>query len=180
MRKVVLGLAVSLDGFIEGPKVEYDWCFTDQDYGLSSFFKRVDTIFMGRKSYEVAQSAGGGQDPWKGMTTYVFSNTLKEVKGKNIKLISGDTEKQVREMKQKEGKDIWLFGGAELTTAFVNNGLVDEMWLSVHPILLGSGKPLFQSISERKNLRLVDHKVYETGLVSLTYQPTTQPKPEKK
>jgi dihydrofolate reductase len=180
MRKVVLGLAVSLDGFIEGPNGEYDWCFTDQDYGLSAFFKRVDAIFMGRKSYEVAQSAGGGQNPWKGMTTYVFSNSLKEVRGKNVKLLSGDVEDQVRQMKHQEGKDMWLFGGAELTTSFINNGLVDELWLSIHPILLGAGKRLFQNIRERKNLELIEHKVYESGLVSLTYKPAVAKKPKKK
>jgi dihydrofolate reductase len=180
MRKVVLGLAVSLDGFIEGPNGEYDWCFTDQDYGLSAFFKRVDAIFMGRKSYEVAQSSGGGQNPWKGMTTYVFSNTIKEVKGKDVKLISGDVEEQVRAMKTQQGKDIWLFGGADLTTSFLNTGLVDELWLSIHPILLGAGKPLFQNIRERKNLKLVDHKVFDTGLVSLVYQPAPAKKSKKK
>ena len=171
MRKVVLGVAVSLDGFIEGPNGEYDWCFTDQDYGLSSFFKRVDAILMGRRSYEVAQSAGG-QNPWEGMTTYVFSNSLKEVKSKDVKIVSGDTSDIVKKMKQQEGKDMWLFGGAELTTSFINLGLVDELWLSVHPIVLGAGKPLFQNIRERKNLRLKEQKVYETGLVSLIYEQT--------
>ena len=179
MRKIVLGLAVSLDGFIEGPNGEYDWCFTDQDYGLSAFFKRVDAIFMGRKSYEVAQSSGGGQNPWKGMTTYVFSNSIKEVKGKDVKLISGDAEGQVRAMKEQDGKDIWLFGGAELTTFFLNKGLVDELWLSIHPVLLGAGKPLFQNIRERKSLKLVEHKVFDTGLVSLIYQ-RAAPKESKK
>jgi dihydrofolate reductase len=170
MKKIILGLAVSLDGYIEGPNGEYDWCFTDQDYGLSDFFKRVDTIFMGRKSYEVAQSTEG-QNPWEGMTTYVFSNTLREVKGKNVRLLSGDTEEEVRKVRSQSGRDIWLFGGAELTTFFINRGLVDELWLSVHPILLGAGKPLFQNIHERKNLKLAAHKVYDTGLVSLIYRP---------
>jgi dihydrofolate reductase len=173
MRKVILGVAVSLDGFIEGPNGEYDWCFTDQDYGLSAFFKRIDTIFMGRKSYEVAQShSSAGPNPWEGMTTYVFSNTLKEVSGgKNTRLASGDVAATVKNLRQEPGKDMWLFGGAELTTAFINQGLLDEIWVSIHPIVLGAGKPLFQNIKERKNLKLVEHKVYETGLVSLVYQP---------
>ncbi len=170
MRKIILGLAVSLDGFIEGPNGEYDWCFTDQDYGLSDFFKQIDTIFMGRKSYELAQRMEG-ENPWKGMTTYVFSNSLKEVKGENVKLITGDIEKQVNDVRKQPGKDIWMFGGAELLTNFVNNGWIDEYWLSVHPIILGAGKPLFQNITSRKKLRLTDHKIYETGLVSLRYQP---------
>jgi len=170
MRKVILGVAVSLDGLIEGPNSEYDWCFTDQDYGLSNFFNRIDTIFMGRKSYELTQKTAA-TNPWKGMTTHVFSNTLREVSGKDVKLITGDIEKQVNELRQQPGKDIWMFGGAELLTSFVNNNWIDEYWLSVHPIVLGSGKPLFKDINERLNLKLSQHKVYENGLVSLIYEP---------
>jgi len=170
MRKVILGVAVSLDGFIEGPNGEYDWCFTDQDYGLSEFFKSVDTVFMGRKSYELTQQIQG-DNPWDNMTTYVFSNSLKEVKGENSKLIAGDIEAQVKDILKQPGKNIWMFGGAELLTTFVNNGWIDEYWLSIHPIVLGSGKALFQNIHERKKLKLVHHQIYETGLVSLRYQP---------
>ncbi len=166
MRRIVLGLAVSLDGFIEGPNGEYDWCFTDQDYGLSEFFKGVDAIFMGRKSYELA-SQSAETNPWKGMTTYVFSKTIDKAPSKDVKLVRGMSE--VASIIQQPGKDIWLFGGAELTTEFINAGLVDELWLSVHPILLGSGKPLFQNINGRKHLKLAESKAYDTGLVSLKY-----------
>lgn len=166
MRKVVLGVAVSLDGFIEGPNGEYDWCYTDQDYGLSEFFKSIDTIFMGRKSYEVAQRSAE-TNPWKGMTTYVFTNTIKESPTEDVKLIRSMNE--VERILRQPGKNAWLFGGAELTTAFLNAGLIDELWLSVHPILLGSGKPLFQNIDGRKNLKLIESKTYDTGLVSLKY-----------
>lgn len=174
MRKVILGLAVSLDGFIEGPNGEYDWCFTDQDYGLSAFFRRIDAILMGRKSFELAQSAdgeNGGGNPWKGITTYVFSKTLKSVTDKDTVLISGDAPSEVRKLKAGPGKDIWLFGGAELTASLLGESLVDELWLSIHPVVLGSGKPLFQNIRERMNLKLVEHKVYDTGLVSVCYKP---------
>lgn len=170
MRKIVLGLAVSLDGFIEGPQGEYDWCFTDQDYGLSDFFKSIDTIFMGRKSYELAQQTADS-NPWKGMKTYVFSNTLKSIDDKDVELISGNISKRVNELRAQPGKNIWLFGGAELLTSFVNNIWVDEYWLSVHPIVLGAGKPLFQNITTRKKLVLIESKIYETGLVSLRYRP---------
>jgi dihydrofolate reductase len=174
MRRIILGVAVSLDGFIEGPNGEYDWCFTDQDYGMSAFFKRIDAILMGRKSYEVSKSAGQGEqgeNPWKGITTYVFSNTLKSITDKDVELVSGDAVSVARDLKAQKGKDIWLFGGAELTTSFVNASLVDELWLSIHPILLGRGKPLFQNISARKNLRLKESKVYDTGLVQVCYEP---------
>jgi dihydrofolate reductase len=167
MRKIILGLAVSLDGFIEGPKGEYDWCFTDQDYGLSDFFKRVDSVFMGRKSYELTQNMKGGSG-LPPMKEYVFSNTLTQLK-EGVTLVKGDIKKQVSKIKKEEGKDIWLFGGASLTSSLMNEKLVDEVWLSVHPILLGAGKPLFQDIKKRIKLNLEESKSYSTGLVSLKY-----------
>lgn len=168
MRKIILGLAVSLDGYIEGPRGEYDWCFTDQDYGMSDFLRSIDTIFMGRKSFEVA-SAAGGETPWKGFNTCVFSNTLTSLSAPDTRLVTGDAVKEAQAIRSSPGKDIWLFGGAQLTKAFIDAGLVDELWLSVHPILLGSGKPLFQPLESRMTLRLLESKTYETGLVSLKY-----------
>jgi dihydrofolate reductase len=167
MRKVILQLAVSLDGFIEGPHGEYDWCFTDQDYGMTDFIKQIDAIFMGRKSYEMMQSYEGS-NPWAGIKTYVFSNSLKDVSA-DAQIVKGDFKREVLSLKEQPGKDIWLFGGAELTTGFINEGLVDELLLAVHPIILGSGKPLFQHINGRKLLKLTGQKVYATGLVFLHY-----------
>ncbi|HEV8080606.1 MAG TPA: dihydrofolate reductase family protein [Chitinophagaceae bacterium] len=169
MRKVILGVAVSLDSFIEGPNGEYDWCFTDQDYGLSDFFKRIDTMFLGRKTYEMTLGIGDtGGSGFPKLKEYVFSNTLDKVK-EGATLIKGDVKTEVDKIKNEKGKDIWLFGGAGLTKSLLNLGLVDELSLAVHPILLGSGKPLFSNIKDRIKLTLVDTKTYSTGLVSLTY-----------
>ena len=169
MRKVILGVAVSLDGFIEGPNGEYDWCFTDQDYGLSDFFNRIDTVFIGRKTYEMMLAMGnnnGGGFPK--LKKYIFSTTLDNVKD-GATLIKSDIKIEVEKIKKEMGKDIWLFGGAGLTTSLINLGLVDELSLAVHPILLGGGKPLFNNIKDRIKLKLVASKTYSTGLVSLTY-----------
>lgn len=76
---------------------------------------------------------------------------------------------EVEKIKHEPGKDIWLFGGASLTSSLMNLGLVDEIWLSIHPILLGSGKPLFTGITNRIPLQLLESKTYETGLVSVKY-----------
>ena len=167
MRKIILGVAVSLDGFIEGPHGEYDWCFMDQDYGMSDFFKRIDTVFMGRKSYELVLTIEGdsGIPPMK---EYVFSNTLKKAK-EGTTILSGDIKKHIEKIKKESGKDIWLFGGASLTSSLMNLGLVDEISVAVHPILLGSGKLLFSGITSRIKLQLADSKTYSTGLVSLVY-----------
>ena len=169
MRKVILGLAVSLDGYIEGPNGEYDWCFTDQDYGMSEFFNNVDAAFMGRKSYEMTLAMGeAASTGFPKLKRYVFSNTLEDVQ-EGVTIIRGDIKIAVDLIKNESGKDIWLFGGAGLTTSLMNLDLVDRLWLAVHPIILGSGKPLFQDISQRKHLKLLESKSFDSGLVSLTY-----------
>lgn len=173
MRKLILGLAVTLDGYIEGPNGEYDWCFTDQDYGLNEFFTHVDAMFIGRKSYEIAQQHADKTNEealpaMPTMTEYVFSKTLKTVKDGAV-LISEDSITNARRIKEQPGKDIWLYGGAELSDALMKEGLVDELWLSVHPIILGGGKALFSKQNRRTKLRLLNSKTYETGLVSLRY-----------
>jgi len=166
MRKVILNLAVSLDGFIEGPNGEFDWCFTDQDYGMKAFFSRIDTIFMGRKSYELVKTMG--DDLYKDKKIFVFSGTLKEV-APNEELIAKDLGKKIKQIKHSAGKDIWLFGGASLISSFINLQLIDEFMLAVHPIILGGGKPLFTNIKDRILLNLQDAKTYSSGLVQLFY-----------
>ena len=168
MRKVILAVAVSLDGYIEGPNGEYDWCFTDQDYGMPDFYKRIDAMFIGRKSYELFSMSGEVMPGFPALTEYVFSTTLKEVKPGAI-LINENVAEAVKRIKNEPGKDIFLFGGASLTSSLLNLSLIDECWISVHPIILGSGKPLFNGIKNRIPLTLVDTKTYSSGLVSLTY-----------
>ena len=173
MRKLILGLAITLDGYIEGPHGEYDWCFTDQDYGLNRFFERIDALFIGRKSYEMMQqhsdiSNGDISSGMPPLTEYIFSKTLTSVKEGAV-LISGDSIAEARRIKNKPGKDIWLFGGASLYNTLMKEGLVDELWLSVHPILLGCGKSLFHEQDHNVKLQLLESKTYETGLISIRY-----------
>lgn len=104
MRKVILSLAVSLDGFIEGPNGEYDWCLTDQDYGMAGFFKRIDSLFIGRRSYELTQSMG--DIPMEGfpkMKEYIFSNTIQSVRQGAV-LVKGDIERKLPESKMNPEK----------------------------------------------------------------------------
>jgi dihydrofolate reductase len=166
MRKIILNVAVTLDGFIEGPKGEYDWCFTDGDYGMNEFLAGTDAIFFGRKSYELW--AASFSHMWNDKKHYVFTNTLQSLQT-NAFLITGDIEAQVQGVKMEEGKDIWLFGGASLTTSLVNAGLVDEFLLAVHPVILGEGKALFSGIRKRNWLTLAESKTYENGLVQNRY-----------
>lgn len=168
MRKIVLNLALSLDGYIEGPNGEYDWCFTDQDYGMSDFMQRIDAIFMGRKSYEMMQTVEEDSLGFSKLKQYIFSNTLKEVDEGNV-LVNGDLKTEVQKIKAEPGKDIWLFGGAGLTQSMLEEDLIDELSLAVHPILLGQGKPLFGPFDDRKYWKLLEVKEYDSGLVILVY-----------
>jgi dihydrofolate reductase len=160
MRKVILSVAVSLDGFIEGPHGEYDWCPPPSENEMKAFMDDIDIIFMGRKSYEMA-----GTSMFPDKTCYVFSNTLRKVKDR-AKIIGGDFVPTVTDIKQQTGKNIWLYGGASLTTHFINHQLVDEMWLGLVPIVLGSGKPLFQNIMNRQSFK-ADTAFVSNGYFSL-------------
>jgi dihydrofolate reductase len=166
MRKIILNVAITLDGYIEGPNGEYDWCFTDGDYGMKEFLEETDTIFFGRKSYELF--AASFSNMWNDKKHYVFSNTLQALQT-NATLISGEIETKVLELKNEQGKDIWLFGGASLATSLLNAGLIDEFLLAIHPVILGAGKPLFDGIGKRNWLKLAESKTYETGLVQNRY-----------
>jgi len=166
MRKIILNLAVSLDGFIAGPNGEYDWCLTDADYGMTEFLQSVDCTLMGRKTFDILVEYG---DPFKHLTHHVFSRTVKESSISNIRLISDDLLTYTKNLKRQPGKNIWLFGGGEIIDPLVQENLVDEFILSVHPILLGDGISLFKKRDEKKSLKLIDTKSYPSGLVQLTY-----------
>lgn len=167
MRTIILNVAVSLDGFIAGPNGEFDWCFTDQDYGMADFMNSIDTIFYGRKSYELMLTME--EDLFKDQTRYVFSQTLDEVV-EGYQLLKGDLKTEVERIRAQEGKKIWLFGGTSLASSFLEAGLINELFLAVHPLLLGTGMPLFEGIADRTPLKLVDSKTYDSGMMQLLYR----------
>jgi dihydrofolate reductase len=167
MRKIILNVAMSLDGLIEGPNGEYDWCFDDgNDYGMRNFLNRIDAIFYGRKSYEVLMQAGT-TNPFAEKQSFLFSKSLPA--SPEYQLVSGDLTSSVMEIKESAGKDIWLFGGASLTASMMKAQLVDELLLAVHPIILGKGKALFDMLDNRQTLKLIASKPYSSGLVSMHY-----------
>ena len=102
------------------------------------------------------------------MKEYVFSNTMQTAK-EDVTFVRGDIKKEVEKIKKQKGRDIWLFGGAELISSLMNLHLIDEIILAVHPVVLGGGKQLFRDIEERTWLTLTSHKIYPNGLVFLTY-----------
>lgn len=177
MRKIILDLAITLDGFIEGPNGEIDWCIMDDDMKFEEFLETVDTIFYGSVSYDMwgnyeaeASASDAEKQLWDAVHSkkkYVFSGSAKE-DGKAT-FISGDIAEKVKEIKLLPGKDIWLYGGAKLITTFIDLGLIDVYRLSVHPTVLGAGKPLFKDLKQRLNLKLVNNKAFSSGVVQLVY-----------
>ncbi len=166
MRKIILNLCTSLDSYIEGVDGEIDWCFTDQDYEMTPFLERIDSIMFGRKSYE--QLMQMMPDAFPNKQKIVFSKTLTQVPSDTTLVDTINTE-QIKQILNETGKNIWLFGGANLITKLLNLNLIDALMISVHPLILGSGKPLFIDIENRKQLKLTDTKTFSTGLVQLYY-----------
>jgi dihydrofolate reductase len=174
MRKVIALYACSLDGMIEGPKGEIDWIIFDEEETkeLARFWKDVDVLLYGRKTYELViamQQKTKGANPFAHMKHYVFSRTLKEV-AEGFLLIKGETKDEVLKIKNDPGKNIVVFGGAEMVCSLTNLGVVDELQLGLMPVLLGSGKPLFSGLNERVNLKLASCKQTSKGVIRLAYQ----------
>lgn len=166
MRRVIVSLCTSLDSYIEGENGEIDWCLTDQDYSMTEFLNRIDTIFIGRKSYE--QLLELAPNAFADKLQIIFSKTI-ETSIVNTQIISENIEDEVNRIKNAEGKDIWLFGGANLISSLLRLNLVDELMISVHPLILGKGKNLFIDIDKRIPLKYKETKTYSTGLVQLYY-----------
>lgn len=190
MKKIILNLAVTLDGFIEGPKGEIDWLqsageATAEDAFESHFEKflnGIDTILYGRVSYDMwgqyqppSGAPEAAQKLWDGVHSkrkFVFSENLNTIEGDAV-LINSDIPDRIREIKAGSGKDIWLYGGAGLITSFMNLQLIDTYLLAVYPVILGAGKPLFTGIKDRVNLRL-RNITPQSGVVLMEYDSKRQ------
>lgn len=182
MRKIILNLAVTLDGFIEGPKGEIDWLVRDEytDFGeiLTHILEDKDIIFYGRVSYDkwgnyypdenASPKLKEAYNLLHSKKKYVFSTT-KTNDGKAI-FINSNIKERVMEIRQQPGKNIWLYGGGKLITTLINLGLVDVYRLAIHPVIIGSGKPLFENIKSRVGLKLIEAKPSRAGVILLTYE----------
>jgi dihydrofolate reductase len=169
MRKVTFGGANSLDNFIARKDDAVDWLLWNKEVTAISrkFWKTIDTVVMGRKTYEVGVKLGSGAYP--GLKNYVFSRTLKKSADKKVELISEDAAEFVRRLKEGKGKGICVMGGGILAKSLFEADLIDEIGFNIHPVLLGSGIPLFHEMERQINLELLDCKQLSNGCVVLTY-----------
>jgi len=171
MRKVVFGGANSLDNYFARKDDSVDWLMFSDEVSqiVADYFKTFDTIVMGRRTYEVAVASGHGGSNG-GMKTYVFSRTLKPRSTKKLEITSEDVADVVGRLKQQEGKDICIMGGGLLAKSLFEADLIDEIGFNIHPVLLGSGIPIFHEMKRQVDLELIDCKTLKTGCVLVTYR----------
>ena len=189
MRKVILAMQITLDGFVGGPNGEMNWVTLSEEMDdslLPELMERADTCLIGRSLYQ------GFASYWPTAPTtnpnlskseikfsswieqahkVVFSTTLDKAEWNNSRLVRGDVAAEVMRLKQQPGKDMVIFGGARIAQEFVRLGLVDEYGLVVNPVILGQGLPLFKDVPIQRKLRLVSCDVFKAGAVALRYVP---------
>ena len=172
MRTVTFGGATSLDNFLARVDHAVDWILWGKEAAavMTDYWKTIDTILMGRKTYEVAVRRGQGGGGYPGMKTYVFSRTLPEGTDGNVTITRDDAADFVRDLKRQDGKDICLMGGGEFARPLFEAGLIDELGFNIHPVLLGSGVPLFHRMNCQIDLELRECKAFKNGCVYVTYR----------
>jgi dihydrofolate reductase len=180
MRNVVFGGANSLDNYFARKDDTVDWLMWSDEVTefLADYWKRFDTVVMGRRTYEVSLRMGGGSGEYPGLKSYVFSRTLKKKSPPGIEIISEDAAEFVRKLKAREGKDICVMGGGLLARSLFEADLIDEIGFNIHPLLLGSGIPMFHEMDHQIDLELLDCKTLKNGCVLVTYR--VKPPGEKK
>ena len=188
MRKVIYSMLVSLDGFIEGPNRELDWHIIDEELHkyINDQQSAIDTYLYGRRMYEVmaAYWPTADADPsnpeyvvefahiWQNMSKIVFSRTLQQAEW-TTRIIRENIAEEVAKLKAQRGKDMAV-GGADIASTFMQLGLIDEFWLYVQPVILGSGTRMFRALDDKINLRLVETHPFGSGVVFLRYRQADQ------
>jgi dihydrofolate reductase len=188
MRKLVLFLHASLDGFVEGPNGAMDIGWISYDGDLEKYAKEIlstaDTVIWGRGTYQLmhgywpsvpsnpsASQHERNHAEWIDKTAkIVFSTTLDKVEWNNSRLVKEDVEEEIKNLKQQPGKDMVILGSPRIAHHLMQLDLIDEYKITVSPILIGSGLPLFQGLKEKVNLKLIENKTFDSGAIGLVYQ----------
>lgn len=166
MPRIRYQVAVSLDGYIAGPKGEADWIIMDPEIDFSALFAQFDTFIMGRRTFE---TAGAMAAFGSGAKTFVFSRSLDPEDYPNVSIVPEVSQETVAPIRAQATKDIWLFGGGVLFQSFLDTGLVDTVEVAIIPVLLGGGVPLLPHPAQRTQLTLRSQRAYKSGIVSLEY-----------
>lgn len=174
-RKVILYIAMSLDGFIATPDDDIDFlnmvAEEGQDYGYQKFIETIDAVIVGRKTYDKVISMGYAF-PHSDKDAYIITRTPRPNIG-NIQFYTGNIKELVLKLKAKQGKNIFCDGGAEIVNELLQDNLIDEFYISIIPLMLGSGIALFKNGRPELNLKLIDSKKFDKGLVQLHYTHAT-------
>jgi dihydrofolate reductase len=173
MRQIILYTAASLDNFIARPNGSVDWLSSpeflipDEDYGYNNFYPTIDTTLIGNSTYRFILD----QDvpfPYPDKTNYVFSRSTDKQDTEFVRFISRDPADFARQLKQETGNDIWLVGGGQMNTILLNKDLIDKIILTMIPMTLGEGIPLFHGKYKEVKFKLETSKTYQNGIVQLT------------
>jgi dihydrofolate reductase len=191
MRKLIMKMSVSIDGFVSGPNNEKDWVFRSSDEGSRAWVlqstRESGLIIMGRKSFEEMSpywptAAGPLAEAMNEIPKAVFTKKgFKVPPAANsssaaaswaaTQVVEGDLAEKIKQLKQQPGKPIIAFGGAGFMRSLIGTGEIDEYNLVVHPVVLGGGLPIFTDVAKPFDLRLTDVKSFSGGVVIHTYQP---------
>ena len=161
-RKIVCYIAASLDGYIATKDDSLEWLFKTEgegDAGYGEFIKTIDTVVMGRRTYDWVMEAENGEFPYQDITSYVYTSSSAE-DNPFVKFTNQDVSGLVKELKERPGKNIWVVGGSSLLHSFVKKDLVDEWIISIAPVLIGKGIPLFQEFDFEITLKLKSVRSY--------------------
>lgn len=173
MRKVTFGGASSLDNMFARKDDSVDWLMWSNEAQtmMTEYWKTVDTILMGRKTYEAGLKLSKGKNnPYGGIKSYVFSHTLKPGKRQGVEFVQNDAVEFVKNLKAEEGGDICLMGGGNFAKTLFEANLIDEIGFNIHPILLGSGIPIFYEMKQQVDLELLTCQRFKNGCVAVTYR----------
>jgi len=181
MRKVIMWNMMTLDGFFEGPKSwdidwhEYVWGEELEQLSIEQL-KSTGALLFGRVTYQGmagywTSATGEVADFMNNLPKVVFSRTLDRADWHNTRLVKGNAEEEVPKLKQQPGKDMFIFGSANLSATLARHGLIDEYRLALNPLVLGGGNPLFKTGPDRLKLRLLEARPLKSGVVILRYQP---------
>lgn len=176
-------LVTTADGYYEGPNQEFDWPVTDEEFNAFAVaqLEEIDTLVFGRNTYEAMASywptsLAEQDDPvvaakMNGLPKIVISSTLEEPTWANTRLISENVNEEIARLKLQPGRALAIFGSSNLTVRLMEAGLVDELRIMIHPVILGAGRSLFRTSGQRFSLKLLDVRRFDSGSVLLHYQP---------